>query len=278
MYNRQNIKNIPAYVICLDRKRKERCDINVPKIKEMFPKTTWVNAVDGNEIDYLNEDRLSIYAKYNIETKNQSSIVNISNQNEYACALSHQKIWKEIIKNNIPSIVIEDDINIEPKADEILQAIELIPNNIDFASVVYSNNDNNKMYDNNWFNIENISFSGMMLYLITPSGAKKLLKYFFPVTVCVDRYIGYISKIDTSFIGICYHKPLYTLFEQFIGELNSTLDHGINVKKILPENNSFYVILVIIIFTIIIGLIILVIYNNNKHKKCKIQLKKCKKK
>jgi len=96
--------------------------------------------------------------------------------------------------------------------------------------------------------------------------------------VCVDRYIGYISKIDTSFIGICYHKRLYTLFEQFVGEFNSTLNHGMNVKKSLPENNSFYVILFIIIFAIIIGLIILVIYNNNKHKKCTRQLKKTKKK
>ena len=67
MYNRQNIKNIPAYVICLDRKRKERCDINVPKIKEMFPKTTWVNAVDGSKIDYLNDDRISVFAKYNVK-------------------------------------------------------------------------------------------------------------------------------------------------------------------------------------------------------------------
>ena len=36
MYNENTIKNIPAYVICLDRKREERCDKTMPKKIRFF--------------------------------------------------------------------------------------------------------------------------------------------------------------------------------------------------------------------------------------------------
>ena len=41
----------PAYVICLERKTKERCDKNFPGIKALFPQAKRLAAVDASALD-----------------------------------------------------------------------------------------------------------------------------------------------------------------------------------------------------------------------------------
>lgn len=276
MYNRQNIKNIPAYVICLDRKRKERCDINVPKIKKMFPKTTWVNAVDGSKLEYLNDDRISVFAKYNVKNNYKIDYSFMNHKNQLACALSHIKTWEKIKNGGIPAIVFEDDIILDNTLkDKVTNIITKIPKHVDFASILYTGNDNTKKYNDDWFKIINNSFFGLIAYFITPKGASILLQNVFPIEVHIDKYIGYISSINHEFKAICYKDKYIPPLETY---MKSTLNHGINFKSELPDNNTFYWIVIAIILVIIIGIILLIVFLNKDRQKCKIQLKKYKKK
>jgi len=276
MYNRQNIKNIPAYVICLDRKRKERCDINVPKIKEMFPKTTWVNAVDGNKLEYLKDKRISVLAKYNVKNNHKIDHSFMNHKNQLACALSHIKTWEKIKNSGVPGIVFEDDISMDDTLkNEVTNIITKIPKNIDFASILYTGNDNNEKYNDDWFKIINKSFFGLLVYFITPKGASILLQNVFPIEVHIDKYIGYISSINHEFKAICYKNNYISPIETYI---KSTLNHGINFKSTLPDGNTFYWIAIVTTIIVIVGVIFLIFFLNKDRQKCKIQLKKCKKK
>lgn len=272
MYNRQNIKNILAYVICLDRKRKERCDINVPKIKKMFPKTTWVNAVDGNEIDYLNDDRISVFAKYNVKNNYKIDHSFMNHQNQLACALSHIKAWRKIKNSGVPGIVFEDDIILDNTLkDKVTNIITEIPKNIDFASILYLGNDNNETYNDNWYKIMDKSFWGLQMYFLTPNGASMLLQNALPVEVHIDRYIGYLASINPNFKAICYKQIVS------IESFKSTLDHSSCVKCLLPDDDSFYWNLLIVVIIVIIVIISIIFFLNKDLLKCKMKLKKIKK-
>ena len=275
MYNRQNIKNIPAYVICLDRKRKERCDINVPKIKKMFPKTTWVNAVDGSKLKYLNDDRISVFAKYNVKNNYKIDHSFMNHQNQLACALSHIKTWEKIKNSGVPGIVFEDDIILDNTLkDKVTNIITKIPKNIDFASILYLGNDSTQKYNDLWFKIINKSFFGLQIYFLTPNGASMLLRNALPIEVHIDKYIGFVASINPKFKAICYkNKYIPSLTESF---MQSTLDHALSFKSELPDDNSFYWIVLVITIIVIIGIILLIVFLNKDRQKCKIKLKKCK--
>jgi GR25 family glycosyltransferase involved in LPS biosynthesis len=276
MYNIQTIKNIPAYVICLDRKREERCDKTMPKIKEIFPKTTWVNAVDGSKLEYLNDNRISVFAKYNVKNNYKIDHSFMNNVNQLACALSHIKAWKKIKDSGVPGIIFEDDVTIDKTLkDRITNIITKIPKHVDFASILYTGNDNTEKFSDNWFKIINNSFVGLLTYFITPKGASILLQNAFPIEVHIDRYVGYISSINPEFKAICYKDKYYPPLETY---MKSTLNHPISFKSELPDNNTFYWIGIAITLVIIIGVIFIIVFLNKDRQKCNIQLKKYKKK
>tara|TARA_Y200000002_G_scaffold372889_1_gene371247 strand:- start:466 stop:1275 length:810 start_codon:yes stop_codon:yes gene_type:complete len=266
MYNEKNIKDIPVYVICLERKRNERCNSNFPLIKELFPKAKWETAIDGEKIDYLKDDRFSVFSKYNVKNNLRTDITFTDNINQLACALSHIEMWKKVKKSGVPSIIIEDDVYLTKRLkNQIINRCYQIPRNIDFASILYLGNDNTDKYNNDWYRIMNRSFWGLQMYFITPNGASKLLKDIFPINIHIDRYIGYYASVNNNFRAICYKNKYNPSLSELFS--NSTLNHQTNIKSVLPESNTFYIILVSTVIIIIIGLIIWLILCKKKCKK-----------
>jgi len=269
----EEIADIPAYVICLNSKRKERCDKNFPLIKNIFPKAEWVNAVDGTTLDYLNDRRFSILSKYNVKNNLKMGYSFMNHKNQLACALSHISVWEKIKKSGVPGIVFEDDIVLD--SDKKIRYIySQIPKNVDFAAILYTDNANTEKYNDNWYQIKDKSFYGLMTYFITPNGARHLLENAYPINVHIDQGIGYLANINPKFKAICYKNK----YSPSIAELffNSTLNHQLNIKSELPENNSFYVIILIAVIVIVIVIILWIIYINRNRKTCNIKLKKCK--
>ena len=43
------------------------------------------------------------------------------------------------------------------------------------------------------------NFAGILLYYITPEGARKLLEYALPIVSPIDIYLGYCSYTDPNF-------------------------------------------------------------------------------
>ena len=249
----------------------------MPKIKEIFPKTTWVNAVDGSKLEYLNDNRISVLAKYNVKNNYKIDHSFMNNVNQLACALSHIKVWKKIKDSGVPGIVFEDDVTIDKTlSDKITNIITKIPKHVDFASILYQENDNTEKYNDNWFKIINKSFWGLQMYFLTPVGASILLQNAYPVEIHIDRFIGYLASINHTFKAICYKNPhKQILLEQFLG---STLNHSLIFKSVLPDDNSFYWILLIVVIIVIIGIIFIIVFLNKDRQKCNRQLKKYKKK
>ena len=66
-----------------------------------------IRAEDGLKIDdeYLKDNKITLSTKWKDPFKNTSI-----NKGEIGCAMSHYKIWQDIIKNNYNhALVVEDD-------------------------------------------------------------------------------------------------------------------------------------------------------------------------
>jgi glycosyl transferase family 25 len=98
---------------------------------------------------------------------------------EVACYFSHQKLWKRVLRENKPALILEDDALLSKNLPKLLQEVEG-RNDIDmlnlevrgrkkFVSKAYENILTSKIYrlyqDR----------TGAAAYILYPSGAKKLL-------------------------------------------------------------------------------------------------------
>ena len=114
------------------------------------------------------------------------------------CYLSHINIWKEMLADpNISAIAIfEDDVDTSQK-DEVRQKLLNISEAIqkkdyDILFMGFSPRCNKNLP------IINERYTGNYSYIITRSGAKKLLRFAFPIDMHLDAYIGTIAKYDPT--------------------------------------------------------------------------------
>lgn len=241
----------PTYVICLERKNKERCDKHFPKIKNLFLKARRMEAVDASTLD-LDDDNLSIYTKYHLQTGTDTDVLHLSMKGAVGCAMSHINVWKTIAASGEGSFVIEDDVNIEGMEKNISEAYKRLPDDVDFVSFMYLNWGSTKkgdhvQYNEYWRTITSRYFSGMQMYYLTPAGAQKLLKYAFPILTHIDVYVAYMASVKSNdFRGIFLERNIYPLWpHEFHDNLKSTLGHTLTVKKMLPDSNIFYYLFIV---------------------------------
>ena len=255
----------PTFVICLERKNKERCDVNFPIVKQLFPQAERMDAVDANNID-IDNSQISTFSKYHLQTTLDTDILHLSMKGAVGCALSHINAWKKIASLDEPGFVIEDDVDIKGLEPEIMAAYQKIPTDIDFASLMYLNWGSTKKhhhsrYNEHWLNISSRYFSGTQLYYLTPDGAKKLLQHVFPITTHIDIFIAYFSATKSNdFNGIFLNNNIYPFHLELQDNMNSTLGHGLQVKKMLPDENSFYYVFVASYLILIIVCIVIFIH------------------
>ena len=256
------IQEINAYVICLEKKREKRCDANFASIQKIFPLAEWTSAVDANTISHEDDNRISVYAKYHIKTKLDTDISHLASKGAIGCSLSHIGLWKRIVEENKPAIIIEDDMHFsDKKADSIREAYRTLPTDTNYASIVHlpwpASNIiiSNKSY-------EKISsrdmLAGTQMYFITPRGAEILLREAFPIVTHIDVYISYMSSVYPEELnGTFYTKPLYSFFEFIRDDMTSTIKHKSYIKKMLPESNTFYLCTFVFIFMLITTIVLL---------------------
>lgn len=176
-----------------------------------------IEAVDGKE---LPEDLSEVY--------NEDSAIQIQRRlkkSEIACALSHLKIAKKIIDENLDyAIILEDDAELTLQFKHFVKDFDIEPNKFDFLILgSFSSNQffNGKLktkespykliekesityLDNIEFNVGNITIHkthyptqkidfihGTHAYMLSNSGAKKLLEINYPVVVEADNIWNY---------------------------------------------------------------------------------------
>jgi len=254
--NKTPIEDIPAYMVCLDRLAKERCDPAFDEYKKIFPKLERISAVDAKKLDLETAEYINPISKTHIRKKIEMEHDFVTGMGQVGCYLSHVNLWRKCLEHDKPIIVIEDDVPKFSKSQvsELIKAYQSIPENADFASLLYINalTTSGKDKKGDWGKIRPREFRGTQLYYITPKAASILLKYAFPISAQVDGYMSYIL-------------PYYDL-NSYVWDRNfwnlrqaippSTLEHAMTFKKHLPESNLFYfVVITCVVILLVLSII-----------------------
>ncbi len=104
-----SIDTIPAFCITLDRRldRWKRFQ-DQPGIQGLNVKRFL--GVDGKKLDYMNDSRITLLTKRNIDTRTRRSMEELDSAGGVGCALSHIAVWQWMVDNNQEvCLVFEDD-------------------------------------------------------------------------------------------------------------------------------------------------------------------------
>ncbi len=146
-------------------------------------------ATDGKTI--TQEERLLYSRKHAFEYKGREL-----SKGEIGCALTHARIYQQMTDNNIPEVlVLEDDITLPRDLLHVLHRRSAFPENWEVVNF-YNDRARPKPFGTPIFDKYRMcKFRGVAnrtsAYLINLKGAKKLLKYIYPIRLPADDIIGY---------------------------------------------------------------------------------------
>ena len=247
------IEDVQTKVICLGRKRKERCDVNFPSIQSVFPSAQWFNAVDVKNVDTTDPSIVHPVAQIHIRDGTETDYSHVASKGAVGASLSHAALWKDCVESGKPMVVVEDDMYFDESTQRTIRDIyRKIPEDADFASIVYIPTSNigwgaGKVVNQDWRQMD-IGFSGFQTYYITPEAAQKLLENAFPMANHVDVYAAYVASLhrDDMHWYTSRHNP-YTLRGFIRDNWKSSIGHaGVSLKKYMPNTNWFYIVFLIL--------------------------------
>lgn len=247
--------NIPAFIICLDN---HVCNYN--NLEKYISNLTRFSAITPE----TNDLEIQTKTKYMIKNNIRKSAYDLHKGGEVGCFASHYHLWKKCVDMDEPIIIAEDDVRLnENKYETIYNVFKNNSfNKIDFLSLLYLYNNGIKT-KNKSFNRIGDHFMGMIMYYITPSGARKLIAQALPIHMCADSYIAMMSSMN-EINAYAISKRLYTLDRYFLDTFKSSLNNNIwsaHYVMILPDNN-------LVLLSIIIILIFIGYYLGRNSKKC----------
>jgi GR25 family glycosyltransferase involved in LPS biosynthesis len=268
MYTGPNITNtrdIPIFVINLDDdiKRWEFIKHQLNYLKSLnYQRVSAEDMRKPNMTELYKDDRISLYTKFTIQKKHRCDHKQIDRTGAIGATLSHYKIWRKMIDDNIPmAIIIEDDMHLMSNFYNILEKeIEKYNKEFDILNLGY--------LKNHYSDVDNSKFHfGTGCYVVTKEACEILCKYVFPIETHVDAYLfllnhfGYIRMIMSD-KDIIYHG----------GEFESNISHGnlkcdkssTNVVINDNNNNSYHIITILLLIIVIIISIKLYLIHNIK--------------
>lgn len=222
------------YVINLKR-RKDKLKRIIKRINKIDPdgniNVEIFTAIDGLKIDeqFMKDNNISILKEW-IDPFKKTKI----NKGEIGCALSHYKIWEDIIENNYNSaLILEDDAEFI-KPNEFMNKIDEIdePNNTDLLYFGRKKFKEDEDYIENHNNIVKPYYSYWTIgYYITYSGALKLLKSNFSKKIIpVDEFLPLMYGIS--------HPSAVANYSKYY-DINLLNAYSIDPLLIKPEDNAF---------------------------------------
>ena len=164
------------------------------KLKEVLDEFTKINieieifdGVIGTSIEIMNtENRYIKLLKYHndyyhYETRNRINR-KFMKPGELGCAWSHLNIYKKLVNDNEYDnyLVIEDDVVLLKSIEYIKEILENIPADYDFCNTnisLWYPFKKVEQVNKYFYKVEKNYFSGMTSYLISKSGAQKLLNF-----------------------------------------------------------------------------------------------------
>lgn len=201
------------------------------------------NNIDIERIDGVNGYNIDIdsYVKKNIIKRKWNygkwkgignKYINMS-KGEVGCCLSHLKVWKKIVDNNIKrTLVLEDDpIKIKNNINTILKKImKNIPKNWDIILISFwlHKGDNGYKINKDFYKVKDFALTPC--YLISLNGANKLLKLL-PIDRPVDSWLSHVSNK----INIYRHN----IIRPYSKYPSSSLVRQSTIKSQIAHTNNF---------------------------------------
>jgi len=177
--------NIKSYVISLERASERRRQALVEQERLGLPFQS-IAAIDGakSPSDFVLEGYSEEQGRKlrNIYGKRGLS------RNEQACALSHLKVYRQIIEDGVDvAVVSEDDAVFLCNQDALLQAIRSLPDGWD-VFYLYHRGDIERA-DNNLVSFRSVPGSAVS-YVVTNAAARKLVDLASPLRLAADALLG----------------------------------------------------------------------------------------
>jgi GR25 family glycosyltransferase involved in LPS biosynthesis len=188
-----------------------------------------LEAVDAKEFVAHKHPDITLGVAHNILFGKRRAHYEIDTAGAIGASLSHFKAWTQLKKSAAPAmIVFEDDLHIPADLKERLETVlAAAPDEWDMIQLQQTEfGDGSKgcapmkgaSADNPWTVCT--SLMGAHAYIVSRTGADRLLEKAYPIEMHVDAYMAYMSRM--GHIRMLWH-PLINLNVEYQG---SDIDHG----------------------------------------------------
>lgn len=171
--------DVPAVIVIhLTRHRERRRRLSGLLKRHGFPRVTWLNAVDGKELEpeppWQGTNLPPVTAWPNWADPYARRALTLG---EVACTLSHVTAWQHIVDRDRPAIVLEDDATlVEPLMQDLPRLLaDLDYFDFDLCYLAQRNAPGPKPLMGRYVHLVDYHPVWTLAYLLPPSGAKKLL-------------------------------------------------------------------------------------------------------
>jgi hypothetical protein len=197
-----SVNTIPAFCINMDKRKDRWIQFSAQKGLDQLPKLKRFPAINGAELDILNDTRIPLITKHNIMYKTRRAHEELNTKGGIGCALSHIGIWEWQVQNNVPVVLIfEDDVRVMPDlvptmnktiaASPILQN----PGQWDFLNLANTRSKTTLIEPQSGLSTMD-AFIGMQCYFLTLRGARKFVKEApHSLHLHIDIWIAFYRKV-----------------------------------------------------------------------------------
>ena len=178
-------KKMHALIISVDNdKGRSRLELTRPSWEAVMDSVTVLSATRGDAVQLSEVHpsaamRIHTHHPWNVFGQDGDTLHNV---NSVACALSHMRAWREIVRLNKPRVVIEDDTKFNGTREQLQHTLQ---SDALFVSLYAGCHPRVSTVlecaDSSW---------GFQCYYMTPEGAALLLKSASPPAMHIDRYLA----------------------------------------------------------------------------------------
>jgi hypothetical protein len=222
---------VDALVICLASKQKTRCLPTAANLRAC-PNVRSVEIAEAVTPATMPpvEDVVHPFAfATTVGTRPRHITIQMNDIKQVACALSHVAAWRTCLRRNRPLLIAEDDVT-DPAICKRLAALAQAPAEADVVCYETILGRTHLLPPDPADGLgpaspfrRTTNLIGLQCYLITPRGARILLKHALPVVMHVDEYVGYC--IESQGLQVFAHRDAPQPYS-----LSSTIGHNIALE------------------------------------------------